>query len=246
MDITFYNTNSPPNKLNKTLTEVAKATVSLKDDTNMVSPTIRLSADYVDRGINYCFIPAFERYYFLTDRAVLIGKLAEYSLTVDPLMTWRDSINATKVIAIRSSNKANKLLPDTIPVQANRNVLYRQFKNGAIGFGSDKVSASSKCYCLTVLNGGLDLNPPSGLKLAASGRVIAAQWDAVTGAADYDVVYRLAGQEEYTHYTGTGTLLRSALITVDADGTYEVGIAAKDLLGGIIGQYVYGFVNVGG
>ena len=98
-----------------------------------------------------------------------------------------------------------------------------------------------------MLNGGIQLNPPAGLVLGAKGLKIAARWESVTGAFDYDVVYKLVGSTEWSHYVYPQvTVLRSALITVDTAGDYEVGVAPKDALGGIIGAYVYGTVTVTG
>ena len=134
-----------------------------------------------------------------------------------------------------------------IPIQANRNLLYRKFEGGTNGFGSHLIRENSKCYCLTVLNGGIQLNPPAGLILASEGLKIAARWESVTGAFDYDVVYRLVGAAEWVHYTYPQiTTLCQALITVAAAGDYEVGVAAKDILGGIIGNYKYGTITVTG
>ena len=162
-------------------------------------------------------------------------------------MSFNSVINNAVVVARRSGNNYNKMLPDMIPIQANRNLLYRKFEGGTNGFGSHLIRDNSKCYCLTVLNGGLQLNPPAGLKLASSGLQIAAQWESVTGAFDYDVVYKLVGSTEWAHYVYPQvTVLRSALITVDTAGEYEVGVAPKDALGGIIGAYVYGKVTVPG
>ena len=162
-------------------------------------------------------------------------------------MSWKTVINNSVVVARRSGTNYNKMLPDMIPLQANRNVLYRKFIGGSVGFGSDKISASSKCYCLSVLNGGINLNPPAGLILASEGLKIAARWESVTGAFDYDVVYRLVGAAEWEHYTYSQvTITCQALITVNSAGDYEVGVAAKDITGGIIGNYKYGTITVAG
>ena len=60
-------------------------------------------------------------------------------------------------------------------------------------------------------------------------------------------MYRLAGAETWEHYTYPQiTTLCQALITVGAAGDYEVGVAAKDILGGIIGNYKYGAITVTG
>ena len=58
-------------------------------------------------------------------------------------------------------------------------------------------------------------------------------------------MYRLTGAEAWEHYNYSQiTTLCQALITVGAAGDYEVGVAAKDITGGIIGNYKYGTITV--
>lgn len=247
MQLILYNNVSDKRKLNKTITQLSTVEIKLKNENEIVNPTVILSAAYLPPSANYAYIATLKRYYYINGQRILPGNQLELNLTVDVLMSWKDVINNSVVVARRSGNNYNKMLPDMIPIQANRNLLYRKFEGGANGFGSNLISESSKCYCLTVLNGGIQLNPPAGLVLVANGLNIAARWESVTGAFDYDVVYKLVGSTEWSHYVYPQvTVLRSALITVNTAGDYEVGVAPKDALGGIIGAYVYGTVTVSG
>lgn len=245
MQLILYNNISDKRKLNKTITQLSTVEIKLKNENEIVNPTVILSAAYLPPSANYAYIATLKRYYYINGQRILPGNQLELNLSVDVLMSFKDIINNSVVVARRSGTNYNKMLPDIIPLQANRNVLYRKFAGGSVGFGSDKISASSKCYCLSVLNGGINLNPPAGLILAAEGLKIAARWESVTGAFDYDVVYRLAGAESWEHYTYPQiTTLCQALITVGTAGDYEVGVAAKDITGGIIGNYKYGTITV--
>ena len=246
MDIILYNNTDDNRKLNKALTAIKTISVRLKDDTDIMHPVIELDAANLPPTANYCYIAAFNRYYYINQQGIKVGRDLTLTLSVDVLMSFRDIINNSAVVARRSGTNYNKMLPDTIPIQANRNVLYRKFTGGNVGFGSDKVTSSSKCYCLSVLNGGINLSPPSGLEITSSGLMISVKWDEVTGAFDYDVVYRLVGSENWTHYDSQSTILRSAIIIVDTAGDYEIGVAAEDSLGGIIGNYEYGTITVTG
>lgn len=247
MTIILYQNESDKRKLNKAITQLATAEIKLKDINEVVNPTVILSAAFLPPSANYAYISALRRYYYIAGQRIIPGNQIELSLKVDVLMSFKEVINNSVVVARRSTNNYNKLLPDNIPLQANRNVLYRKFEGGNAGFGSQTVNENSKCYCLSVLNGGTQLNPPAKLVLAASGLQIAAQWESVTGAFDYDVVYKLVSSSEWLHYVYPQlTTLRSALITVDTAGDYDVGVAPKDALGGIIGAYVYGTVTVPG
>ena len=246
MDIILYNNTDDNRKLNKSPTAIKTIPVRLKDDTDIMHPVIELDSVNLPPTANYCYIAAFNRYYYINQQGIKIGRDLTLTLSVDVLMSFRDVINNSVVVAWRSGTNYNKMLPDTIPIQANRNVLYRKFTGGNAGFGSDKVTSASKCYCLSVLNGNIKLSPPSGLEIISVGLMIAVKWDEVTGASDYSVVYRLVGVENWTHYESEKTISRSAIFTVDSAGNYEIGVAAKDMLGGIIGKYKYGTITVTG
>lgn len=194
MEIQLLQTYDTPDKLNKTVTEVATVSVTLKDNTDFLTPVIRLSPSYIDTAFNYVYIPAFGRYYFLNGKGVLIGKLVEYSLRDDVLMSWKPSINDSTVIASRSTNNGNKLLPDNIPVLAKRNVLYKRLTGGitATGkFGSDVVNSASPSILLTVINGrgeapggSITLNTP-----VVNDNLVSLTWTKVEEAEKY-YVYR--------------------------------------------------------
>ena len=247
MQLILYNNVSDKRKLNKSITQLSTVEIKLKNENEIVNPTVILSAAYLPPSANYAYIATLKRYYYINGQRILPGKQLELDLSVDVLMSWKDVINNSVVVARRSGNNYNKMLPDMIPIQANRNLLYRKFEGGTYGFGSQLIRENSKCYCLTVLNGGLQLNPPAGLKLSAQGYKIGVFWESVTGAFDYEVVYRLVGAENWEHYYYPQvTITCHALITVGSAGDYEVGVAPKDALGGIIGAYTYGKITVTG
>lgn len=63
----------------------------LRDSASITNPSITIQYDnLVD--FNYVYIPVFNRYYYVTDINILSNKLYELSLTVDVLMSYRDSI----------------------------------------------------------------------------------------------------------------------------------------------------------
>lgn len=202
MDIQLLQTTDPPNKLNKKITEVSTITVALKDNTDYITPVIRLSPSYIETAFNYVYIPAFGRYYFLNGKGVLVGKLVEYTLRVDVLMSWKTAINDSTVIASRSSNNGNKLLPDNIPVLAKRNVLYKRLTGGitAAGkFGSDVVDSNSPSILLTVINGrgeapggSITLNAP-----VVNDNQVSLSWTKIEGAEKYYVYRKGENDSEY-------------------------------------------------
>lgn len=155
MDIILYNNTDDNRKMNKSLTAIKTISVRLKDDADIMHPIIELDGANLPLTANYCYIADFKRYYYINQRGIKIGRVLTLTLSVDVLMSFKDNINDSVVIARRSGTNYNKMLPDVIPIQANRNVLYRKFTGGSVGFGSDTVTAASKCYCLSVLNGNI-------------------------------------------------------------------------------------------
>lgn len=155
MDIILYTNSSDPRKLNKTLTELTTISVRLKDDTNIMHPVIELDSAYLPPSANYCYIEKFKRYYFINQQGIAVGRDLMLTLEIDVLMSWKSQINDSNVVAVRSTNRGHKMLPDNIPIQAKRNIIYKQFSGGNSAFGSDKVTAETRCFLLTVLNGGV-------------------------------------------------------------------------------------------
>lgn len=153
--ITLYNTTSDPRKINKVINQVASLSCLIKDPTNKQTPNIILSSN-VSTDFNYVYISSFNRYYFVTSKTVNATNNIEISCKFDPLYTWKTNINNSKIIASRSGDttKTNAYLPDEIPLQVNRNVIYKKFENTSPYFGSDKTSTSTASYLLTVLTGG--------------------------------------------------------------------------------------------
>ena len=154
MTITLYNNSSELNVVSKVLAELTTTTAVLKDDTEISAPVVQLKSAMPPTA-NYCYIPAFKRYYYISRQNIRPGGINELSLQCDVLMSYRDTILNSTVIAERSTNRCNKNLPDNIPLLARRNVLYKKL-NGGIGdgnfFGSDKPGASNYSLLLTVIN----------------------------------------------------------------------------------------------
>ena len=229
MDIQLLQTTDPPNKLNKAVSEVATITVTLKDNTDYVTPVIRLSPSYIETAFNYVYIPAFGRYYFLNGKGVLVGKLVEYTLRVDVLMSWKTSINDSTVIASRSTNNGNKLLPDNIPVLAKRNVLYKRLTGGitATGkFGSDVVNSASPSILLTVINGrgeapggSITLNTP-----VVNDNLVSLTWTKVDEAEKYYVYRKGENDSDYKVIGMPSVQLFDD--TIETSGTYMYYVRA--------------------
>lgn len=116
MTIELYNTSSPPNKLNKALTKVRSADGYLREQCSLMKPVVTFSSTAMSsfNDVNYMYVPAFGRYYFVNSITSVASGLIEVSGTVDPLYTYRTAIMNSTVVLNRTSNSSNysRMIPD--------------------------------------------------------------------------------------------------------------------------------------
>ena len=90
MTITLYNVSDDDLKVNKTL-GTAVATFNnvnlLSDDEDISSPYFDITLDSNYLAINYAYVEAWHRYYFV-DITILSGNLMRFNLRVDRLMSF--------------------------------------------------------------------------------------------------------------------------------------------------------------
>lgn len=156
MDIILYNTTDDNRKLNKALTAIKTISVRLKDDTDIMHPVIELDSVNLPPAANYCYIAAFNRYYYINQQDIKIGRDLVLTLSVDVLMSWKSDILNSTVIAERTSNKYNKYIPDKIPMLSRQNNIFKAFTpyQGLYAFGSGDITNETPCILLTVVKGG--------------------------------------------------------------------------------------------
>ena len=157
MDIILYNTADDNRKLNKTLTEIKTIPVRLKDDADIMHPVIELDSANLPPTANYCYIAAFNRYYFINQQGIKIGRDLTLTLAVDVLMSFKTQILASTVVAERSSKYCNRYLSDKIPISAQQNNIFKVFEpyQGLYAFDSGSLTIDTPCILLTVTKGGI-------------------------------------------------------------------------------------------
>lgn len=107
MKIQFYNNHSGINIINKNLEIVGEEiNFTLKEDTNILNPVLKL-AGY--NGGNYCYIPDFNRYYFIDNYNLNNQGIYELFLSVDVLATYKDDLLNGKLL-IKSDESGIKYL----------------------------------------------------------------------------------------------------------------------------------------
>ena len=121
---TFYKNNQK--KMNSTKLPVSSAdditlSVELKSVTNLYTPSLIISADTFTDGLgnivnpmryNYCYIPDFERYYFVRSWSWVVGRW-ECALEVDVLASFKTEIGNSTLYVLRSYSKYNGDIVDT-------------------------------------------------------------------------------------------------------------------------------------
>ena len=128
--------------------------IVLKEAVSVSAPVIELQSNAFQ--YNYCYIPAFGRYYFVQQAVILNNARLEYHLSVDVLATYKTEILNSELYVLRSaSSYNNKLIDDTWTHTSDF---------------TESVSTSSfpgydaeGCYIMTVVNSesGITANPAS-------------------------------------------------------------------------------------
>ena len=113
MNITFYKNSSEKEKIGKSLSSGLTLSGNLRDECSITSPSILVEAtSLVD--YNYCYIPKFKRYYFISDITSVRNNLWRVSLKCDVLESFKsDILNSSCIINKQSGiGKSNNLFDD--------------------------------------------------------------------------------------------------------------------------------------
>ncbi len=90
VEIRLYKTDSPREKVTKSLTGEKALSGTFRDSTDVLNPYVEIGTD--PTGYNYVYIPAFERYYFVVGVRYVRNNLWALSLSVDVLMSYSTQI----------------------------------------------------------------------------------------------------------------------------------------------------------
>ena len=132
MNITLYTNNSERNRAKKSLVSLGDKSVKLlTDNTDIINPSFLLSTVIPD-GLNYIYVPAWKRYYFVTNISQNTQGLYEIECHVDILSTaYAGNLKSCKGIVSRQQLKYNGYLQDdNILAQQKPLISYKKFPNG--------------------------------------------------------------------------------------------------------------------
>lgn len=133
MEIKLYKNLSENNVIGKSLTQIKSVEANLKNDVSVINPTLVLgyTANILDS--NYCFIPKFNRYYFIDEIVPITGDRCIVKCRVDVLESFKEDIKSLTVILDKSQSiyKSNKYLDDGSFVVENKDFnTIHNFPNG--------------------------------------------------------------------------------------------------------------------
>lgn len=115
MQIDFYNNQSDPREIPKNITDKTTKNGTLRDAANVQNPIIITTYNPIDT--NYCYIPEFNRYYFINGVSAVRNGIFEISCKCDVLQSFLSEIENAPIIAARVSMGAenwgfNNFIPD--------------------------------------------------------------------------------------------------------------------------------------
>ena len=113
MNITLYRNNSEPEKIDKSLVSGVTLTGSLRNESNVLTPRVLLEYDAESlAGLNYAYVPLFDRYYYITEIVSVRNSLCMIILRVDVLMSFKSQIRANYAFIEKQKDAGNKYLND--------------------------------------------------------------------------------------------------------------------------------------
>lgn len=111
MTLILYQNKSEYNKIDKDIVTVTTLTGTLKNSCSILAPVILIENETLINA-NYCYIPEYNRYYFITDITVVRNKLFQINCSVDVLMSFKDKIKEQTAIIARQEKLYNLYLND--------------------------------------------------------------------------------------------------------------------------------------
>lgn len=104
MLIKLYDCTDSHNTINKSLMGEIERDIKLKDKVNVITPIITLKSKTIINK-NYCYIPSFNRYYFIQDVIILNNDIQEIYLKCDVLESFKnDILNSEGVISMSDTD----------------------------------------------------------------------------------------------------------------------------------------------
>ena len=153
MNIFFYTSSAEPNSFPKVLGEAIRYQGELRDECDILNPVLTIEGLNPDTTFNYCYIPDFKRYYFITESSGVRTGLIQFNLHVDVLQSWSKEILELEAIISRNEYDFNNHLEDTrVPAWSNNLSSYKEPTNITGNISMPNLSNELYNIVLTVAN----------------------------------------------------------------------------------------------
>ena len=126
MTVILYSSNEEVKSFPKTLTNGSELVGNLRDECDIINPVISIVGMKPNDTFNYCYIPEFSRYYFITDKKVITTSVVEISLHEDVLQTWSQYILQQEGVVLRNEFEYDSMLIDEKVLIKDTNVILRK------------------------------------------------------------------------------------------------------------------------
>ena len=128
MEIQLYKYHGEENVIDKSLMLISVTTLTgtLRDGSNLLTPSIMIEDNdnliLIDKP-NYCYIPEFNRYYYITNVSIYRNVLRLLSLKVDVLYSFhKEPLLSTPLYVSRRTNGNIDLYDDQMPFKFKKDV----------------------------------------------------------------------------------------------------------------------------
>ena len=158
MNATFYKFSKRANSTLRPSGGGTSKTCELKEGTSELFPVFILKQG-TDMGFNYVYVPAFNRYYWVTD-CVNDHKFVYYYCRVDVLASYYNDFKDTFQYVSRSATRANSWIKDTYyPPTLKKDFSFHKFVGESNPF-AEIMDTDGGVFILGVVNGKTDSSAP--------------------------------------------------------------------------------------
>lgn len=125
MIVTLYSSNEEVKSFPKSLSNGVDLAGNLRDECDIIDPVISIVGMKPNDTFNYCYIPEFSRYYFITGKKVITTSVVEISLHEDVLQTWSQYILQQEGVVLRNEFEYDSMLIDENVLIKDSNTLIK-------------------------------------------------------------------------------------------------------------------------
>ena len=145
MTITFYNNSSDIRVLNKSISQVGEPlSVQLTEEATVEDPSFKLAMNNSIINCNYLYVTEWDSYYYIRNREILNGNELVLNCHIDVLMSFKDAILNSEIIAERSASNNNAYIVDNLV--GDRGTIKQYFRK----VPTTPFSTETLCYVLSV------------------------------------------------------------------------------------------------